>query len=55
MGNFVLYLYLTDSNTFVIVTVFLFQELDMEGCPKPIVFILHNFLSAKIHRLGLYA
>ncbi|XP_017780509.1 PREDICTED: beta-1-syntrophin-like [Nicrophorus vespilloides] len=30
-------------------------ELDMEGCPKPIVFILHNFLSAKIHRLGLYA
>nr|XP_023021047.1 beta-2-syntrophin-like [Leptinotarsa decemlineata] len=30
-------------------------ELDMEGCPKPIVFILHNFLSAKIHRLGLSA
>ncbi|CAG9827104.1 unnamed protein product [Diabrotica balteata] len=30
-------------------------ELDMEGCPKPIVFILHNFLSAKIHRLGLTA
>ncbi|XP_039285379.1 beta-1-syntrophin [Nilaparvata lugens] len=26
-------------------------ELDMECCPKPIVFILHNFLSAKIHRL----
>ncbi|CAB3379900.1 Hypothetical predicted protein [Cloeon dipterum] len=31
------------------------QELDMEGCPKPLVFTLHNFLSAKIHRLGLYA
>ncbi|KAL1516728.1 hypothetical protein ABEB36_000597 [Hypothenemus hampei] len=30
-------------------------ELDIEGCPKPIVFILHNFLSAKIHRLGLTA
>ncbi|KAJ8915793.1 hypothetical protein NQ315_004605 [Exocentrus adspersus] len=30
-------------------------ELDMEICPKPIVFILHNFLSAKIHRLGLTA
>ncbi|KAF2884804.1 hypothetical protein ILUMI_21365 [Ignelater luminosus] len=30
-------------------------ELDLEGNPKPIVFILHNFLSAKIHRLGLYA
>jgi len=31
------------------------QELDLECCPKPVVFILHNFLSAKIHRLGLYA
>nr|CAI5834285.1 unnamed protein product [Callosobruchus analis] len=30
-------------------------ELDLEGCPKPVVFILHNFLSAKIHRLGLTA
>ncbi|KAK9891500.1 hypothetical protein WA026_014736 [Henosepilachna vigintioctopunctata] len=30
-------------------------ELDVEVCPKPIVFILHNFLSAKLHRLGLYA
>lgn len=30
-------------------------ELDLECCPKPLVFILHNFLSAKIHRLGLYA
>ncbi|XP_058792870.1 beta-1-syntrophin isoform X2 [Phymastichus coffea] len=28
-------------------------ELDLESCPKPIVFVLHNFLSAKIHRLGL--
>ncbi|XP_050312215.1 beta-1-syntrophin isoform X2 [Anthonomus grandis grandis] len=31
------------------------MELDIEGSPKPIVFILHNFLSAKIHRLGLTA
>ncbi|XP_069701290.1 beta-1-syntrophin isoform X2 [Periplaneta americana] len=31
------------------------MELDLECCPKPLVFILHNFLSAKIHRLGLYA
>ncbi|PNF27845.1 hypothetical protein B7P43_G09201 [Cryptotermes secundus] len=31
------------------------MELDLESCPKPLVFILHNFLSAKIHRLGLYA
>ncbi|KAJ8688238.1 hypothetical protein QAD02_024033 [Eretmocerus hayati] len=30
-------------------------ELDLESCPKPIVFVLHNFLSAKIHRLGLGA
>ncbi|VVC36320.1 Pleckstrin homology domain,PDZ domain,PH domain-like [Cinara cedri] len=30
-------------------------ELDLECSPKPLVFILHNFLSAKIHRLGLYA
>ncbi|XP_051174691.1 beta-1-syntrophin isoform X2 [Leptopilina boulardi] len=30
-------------------------ELDLESCPKPIVFVLHNFLSAKIHRLGLTA
>ncbi|XP_050461038.1 beta-1-syntrophin isoform X2 [Cataglyphis hispanica] len=30
-------------------------ELDLESCPKPIVFVLHNFLSAKIHRLGLSA
>ncbi|XP_046594009.1 beta-1-syntrophin isoform X1 [Neodiprion lecontei] len=33
----------------------LLQELDLESCPKPIVFVLHNFLSAKIHRLGLTA
>lgn len=26
-------------------------ELDMECCPKPVVFILHNCLSAKIHSL----
>ncbi|KAF7388754.1 hypothetical protein HZH68_012696 [Vespula germanica] len=30
-------------------------ELDLESCPKPIVFVLHNFLSAKIHRMGLSA
>lgn len=28
-------------------------ELDLECCPKPLVFILHNFLSAKIHKMGL--
>lgn len=26
-------------------------ELDMEGCPKPAVFVLHNCLSAKVHSL----
>lgn len=30
-------------------------ELDLECCPKPLVFILHNFLSAKVNRLGLFA
>ncbi|XP_048515046.1 beta-1-syntrophin isoform X2 [Athalia rosae] len=30
-------------------------ELDLGSCPKPMVFVLHNFLSAKIHRLGLTA
>uniref|UniRef100_A0A0V0G9Q3 Putative syntrophins type gamma n=3 Tax=Triatominae TaxID=70999 RepID=A0A0V0G9Q3_TRIDM len=30
-------------------------ELDLECCPKPLVFILHNFLSAKVHRMGLFA
>ncbi|MBN3324702.1 SNTB1 protein, partial [Atractosteus spatula] len=29
--------------------------LDLHSCPKPIVFILHSFLSAKIARLGLVA
>ncbi|CAL8081936.1 unnamed protein product [Calicophoron daubneyi] len=28
-------------------------ELDMLGCPKPVVFILHNMLSAKVARRGL--
>ncbi|XP_026855067.2 beta-1-syntrophin isoform X1 [Electrophorus electricus] len=28
-------------------------QLDLHSCPKPIVFILHSFLSAKITRLGL--
>ncbi|KOB69636.1 Uncharacterized protein OBRU01_16596 [Operophtera brumata] len=26
-------------------------ELDMEGSPKPAVFILHNLLSARVHSL----
>ncbi|KAL1128971.1 hypothetical protein AAG570_013505 [Ranatra chinensis] len=30
-------------------------ELDLDCCPKPLVFILHNFLSAKVHRMGLFA
>ncbi|XP_051575720.1 beta-1-syntrophin-like [Myxocyprinus asiaticus] len=30
-------------------------HLDLHSCPKPIVFILHSFLSAKIARLGLVA
>ncbi|KAL3313260.1 Beta-1-syntrophin [Cichlidogyrus casuarinus] len=29
------------------------KELDMLGCPKPVVFILHNILSAKLNRYGL--
>lgn len=33
----------------------LWQEMDMLGSPKPIVFILHSFLAAKVYRLGLYA
>ena len=34
---------------------FKFQQLDLHACPKPIVFIIHSFLSAKITRLGLVA
>ncbi|KAK2910451.1 beta-1-syntrophin [Channa argus] len=30
-------------------------QLDLHSCPKPIVFILHSFLSAKVSRLGLVA
>ncbi|XP_078274718.1 alpha-1-syntrophin [Rhinoraja longicauda] len=30
-------------------------QLNMESCPKTIVFIIHSFLSAKITRLGLLA
>ncbi|XP_042317698.1 beta-1-syntrophin [Sceloporus undulatus] len=30
-------------------------QLDLRSCPKPIVFIIHSFLSAKITRLGLVA
>nr|CAX73003.1 Beta-1-syntrophin (59 kDa dystrophin-associated protein A1 basic component 1) [Schistosoma japonicum] len=29
-------------------------ELDLLGCPKPVVFILHNILSAKVTRRGLF-
>lgn len=30
---------------------FMLKELDMERCPKPVVFVLHNCLSAKVHSL----
>ncbi|KAF7246901.1 Beta-1-syntrophin [Varanus komodoensis] len=30
-------------------------QLDLHSCPKPVVFIIHSFLSAKITRLGLVA
>ncbi|XP_043946196.1 alpha-1-syntrophin [Protopterus annectens] len=30
-------------------------QLDLHICPKPIVFIIHSFLSAKVTRLGLLA
>jgi hypothetical protein len=29
------------------------QELDLDINPKPLVFILHSFLAAKVSRLGL--
>nr|XP_039252251.1 beta-1-syntrophin-like [Styela clava] len=29
------------------------EEFDLGSCPKPIVFVLHNFLSAKVTRMGL--
>lgn len=29
------------------------QALDLHSCPKPIVFVLHTFLSAKVTRMGL--
>ncbi|KAK3085323.1 hypothetical protein FSP39_001461 [Pinctada imbricata] len=31
------------------------QELDLHTCPKPIVFVLHTFLSSKVSRMGLVA
>lgn len=31
------------------------KELDLHTCPKPLVFIIHTFLSAKVNRLGLFA
>ncbi len=39
----------------LILCFFYSQQLDLHSCPKPIVFILHSFLSAKIARLGLVA
>ncbi|XP_077982184.1 beta-1-syntrophin-like [Glandiceps talaboti] len=30
-------------------------ELDLHTCPKPVVFVLHTFLSAKVTRMGLFA
>lgn len=39
--------YPTDPNVHVLTI----QELDMEGSPKPAVFILHNLLSARVHSL----
>ncbi|GFS21688.1 beta-1-syntrophin-like [Elysia marginata] len=31
------------------------QELDLQTCPKPIVFVIHTFLSSKVSRMGLIA
>ncbi|KAL3189749.1 hypothetical protein MRX96_021212 [Rhipicephalus microplus] len=31
------------------------KELDLMQCPKPFVFTLHTFLSAKVTRMGLVA
>lgn len=31
------------------------QELNLQTCPKPLVFVLHTFLSAKVARMGLIA
>lgn len=30
-------------------------ELDLHSCPKPVVFVIHTFLSAKVTRMGLFA
>ncbi|XP_002732041.1 beta-2-syntrophin-like [Saccoglossus kowalevskii] len=30
-------------------------ELDLHTCPKPVVFVMHTFLSAKVTRMGLFA
>lgn len=29
------------------------QTLGLHSCPKPVVFVLHTFLSAKVTRMGL--
>lgn len=37
----------------VIINVLSLQTMDLHSCPKPIVFVLHTFLSAKVTRMGL--
>lgn len=37
----------------VTITVLSPQTMDLHSCPKPIVFVLHTFLSAKVTRMGL--
>ena len=44
-GQQVLYLEFVGENQVI--------ELDLSTNPKPLVFIIHNYLSAKLHRLGL--
>lgn len=45
------------SGTWGLLTLFSIspQALDLHSCPKPIVFVLHTFLSAKVTRMGLLA
>ena len=45
----------TEAIVILMMMYLLQQKLDLETCPKPLVFILHTFLSAKIARLGLIA
>lgn len=53
--SYILDFFVHRSVCILIVSFFLLQQLDLHSCPKPIVFILHSFLSAKISRLGLVA